>query len=39
MPAPKAPTSLRRLFEEIGTVDHVGIEERVVYASLSRWSI
>ena len=29
MPAAKAPTSLRRIFDEIGTVDHVGIEERV----------
>jgi deoxyribose-phosphate aldolase len=29
MSAAKAPTSLRRLFDEIGTVDHVGIEERV----------
>ena len=29
MPAAKAPTSLRRLFDDIGTVDQVGIEERV----------
>ena len=29
MPAAKAPTSLRRLFDEIGTVDQIGIEERV----------
>ncbi len=30
MPATvKAPASFRRLFDEIGTVDHVGIEERV----------
>jgi len=36
MPAAKAPTSLRRLFDEIGTVDHVGIEERVAkYATRS----
>ena len=29
MSAAKAPASLRRLFDEIGTVDHVGMEERV----------
>jgi deoxyribose-phosphate aldolase len=29
MPAAKAPISLRRLFDDIGTVDQVGIEERV----------
>ena len=30
MPAAvKAPASFRRLFDEVGTVDHVGIEERV----------
>ena len=29
MPAAKAPTSLRRLFDDIGTVDQVGIDERV----------
>ncbi len=36
MPAASAPVSFRRLFDEIGTVDHVGIEERVAkYATRS----
>ncbi|MEZ5384760.1 MAG: deoxyribose-phosphate aldolase [Prosthecobacter sp.] len=29
MPAAQAPASFRRLFDEVGTVDRVGIEERV----------